>query len=222
MVKQSSQKNALWGFLLTGVVATAITLVVVFGSFSSSSNAALAPQSERKHEIVQVIQGSPSQMEPRYVERWTDDPDAYAAVVNILQTQPESGDDWKHAIDTVAILGGGNKSQGWRTLADLEKFSRDLCYFASDKRLPVKAESAEIGPAAAAAKAEVPLAIAMLAQAAKKRGLTELYDSAHAYLQHPSRWAGTEWTSSYYFGSDLARRNQWLAEQSNRALLAFK
>ena len=105
----------------------------------------------------------------------------------------------------------------------MEKFAKDNCYFASSKTLP---GAPRISEAAAAAKAEVPFAIAMLAQSATVAKNATLHASADDFLlraRFSQFWADAQWMNDSYVGvsdkgSGNANRNSLLAKHAVQAL----
>jgi hypothetical protein len=193
-------------------------IAAVLSAFAICAALAHADRKET-HPIVNAVRTAGPQLVPEDVREWLGDKDAYLALKEMLLREPVSGGDWRNAVDAIGAISGSDADLGTHALASLEKFAKDNCYFASDTLLP---GIPTISEAAAAAKAEVPFAIAYLASAATLRRNTEIRVGAERFLFHGKSshfWADTAWTSDSFGVSELGKekRNDLLAAHASQA-----
>jgi hypothetical protein len=157
--------------------------------------------------ITHFIRGSGARFIPEQLPAWImgDDKNAAAAyetVYNsILQKEVIGGDDWRIGLDALCVLVGTHPTLDDHILEKLREFANDANYFGETRHLAGSPGS--IDPAGAAAKMEVPWAVAFLAQAAVEKD-PNLSAAAEVFLTAASKtdfWK-VEWSSQSFWGHD--------------------
>jgi hypothetical protein len=183
-------------------------------------------------DVVKAVRNAGQQVVFQDFQRWCGSRAAFDAVRDFLQVEPVLGTDWRNAVDVVAIVAGGDPDLGEKALQELRTFAQDTHYFSSADKLP---GAPVISEAAAAAKMEVPFAIAFLAGAAALHQSFHPTSVEQAKRLHAIHWQATqllyeaqspafwkvEWANAAYSGDSeegYARRSKLLAKRSSEAL----
>ena len=154
-----------------------------------------------------------------HVARWTiGDERAYKALRGILLADPIGGDDWRIALDALSVVASTKPEFGVVVYEDLKKFARDRQYFGSDKVLK---GAPCIGAAEAAAKVEVPVAMAILIRETQKStNSTDVPRLARKSLKEAGKtsyWANIQWCSKAYYGQSADAKWRLAVEMSRRS-----
>jgi len=157
---------------------------------------------------------------------WIGRKDKYQDLVELLQAKPESGDDWRNGLDALAVIAAGDPELARKALPLMKGFVADLNVFGlQQQRLPDLGASKEIKMYEYVAKAEVPYAIAILAE---RVILTEQFTNSNLEVWHdavrfledgskPESWnMKIEWSPQPYFRDEVAR-NTLMATRFARA-----
>ena len=212
------------------LVSVVITTTVALSAQSQLADAdkpaqttrvALAAQSETdglNEQVLKFVRGIGVVFDASSVpSTWLGNKQVFTELVDILHSRtPTSGDEWRDALDTLAVVASGSPDSAHHALAWMKRFAGDLKYFASDQPLP-EAPTLRLSTFAYAAKIEVPSAIGLLIERLKRdnptfiEGIEFLKDGSQADF-----WRMIEWAPGPNFPS-VGERNARFAAACHRA-----
>jgi len=171
--------------------------------------------------VVTVVRAMGPRFTPGNVHHWSGDKSAYMQLVEMLQSDPAGGWDWRNAVDGLAVVAAGNADLSGALLTDLKEYSISQTRFQSSRPMACKnLHSESSDDAAVYSKIEVPMAIGILSRltisdAVRDQGIQFLQDASTPGFWESAAMKVT-WTSSLY--DTNGDRDLNLAIQSIEAL----
>jgi hypothetical protein len=170
----------------------------------------------------------------RIDSRWIGNPVQYDGLVKLLRIEPgtsddwaDTGDDWTKGLVALAVVAAGNPELAAHALVTMETFSTDPNYFGQPAiRLPQYRTENGISPHAYFAKAEVPHAVALLAQQTNDK---KVQRDAIDFLKKGANGELPEykWSAEGYFGGNTIEerntsRSKFFGARFSQVLQSFK
>jgi hypothetical protein len=139
--------------------------------------------------IKNVVHNAGEGLTPETVPAWLleDEPTrvaVYRGLSELLLQQEPTGYDWRVAIQAVGIV-AGKSNFGEQAFQSLWHFALNDKYFGSEKTIP-PSKDPTVREAVTLAKEEVPFAIAMMVEVAKKSAQPGLAQDGESFLEHLS------------------------------------